>query len=196
MRGAVLSESVRIYLLNGFDPKVSAEERTRVSQRFVADALRRYLEETGREIPEALLQNLRFVYGPHGKPFLADGALKDLFFSLSHTKGIAACAVSEKEIGCDIERPLTREMAPERLVKIAKRFFAPEEVEKLLPDPAGAFFPIWTKKEAYVKWTGRGLGEGLASFSVFDLPGHIVCENVTLRDAEDAVCAVCYAKEA
>jgi phosphopantetheinyl transferase len=87
-------------------------------------------------------------------------------------------------------------MAPERLVKIAKRFFAPEEAEMLLPDPTGAFFPIWTKKEAYVKWTGRGLAEGLSSFSVFGLPERIVCENVTLAGAEDAVCAVCYERGA
>ncbi|MDR0874824.1 MAG: 4'-phosphopantetheinyl transferase superfamily protein [Clostridiales Family XIII bacterium] len=201
-----MTESVRVYFQNDFDTKASAEKRAQSSRRFVADSLRRYLEHAGREIPKAAIDGVAkgalpdgspaFVYGPHGKPFFADPSLTGLYFSLSHTTGACVCAVSDAPVGCDIERPKIRDMQEDRFVKIAKRFFAPDEAERIMHDPVHAFFPIWTKKEAFVKWTGKGIAEGLSSFSVFDLPERIVCENVTLAGAEDAVCAICYAPEA
>ena len=192
---ATMSESVRVYLMDDYGAKAVAEVRDQVSKRFVADSLRNYLKSNDYEISENSLEELVFSYGSHGKPFFADPMLKGLYFSLSHTKGIAVCAVADKEIGCDIERPGARRMNPESAIKIAKRYFASEEYEMLLSDPVGSFFPIWTKKEAYVKWTGRGFSEGFSSFSVFSLPEHIVCESLKLVGAEDAECAICFGRE-
>ncbi|GHU64627.1 hypothetical protein AGMMS49983_10740 [Clostridia bacterium] len=202
MSSAASPERVCVYLLSDIDTKASAEERARVSRRFVADSVRRYCEQEGRAVSETAIQGLvvgtltdgtpAFEYGTHGKPFFADPALKDLYFSLSHTREIEVCAVCRTAVGCDIEYPKFRHLEAARMVKIAKRFFAPDEFEKLLPDPAGTFFSIWTKKEAYVKWTGNGFAEGFSSFSVFDLPEGVVCEKRILTGVEDAECAVCY----
>ena len=192
---ATMPERVRVYLMEDYGAKAVAGGRDRVSKRFITDSLRDYLESNDHEIPEDSLNELVFSFGSHGKPFFADPMLKGLYFSLSHTKGIAVCAVADKEIGCDIERPGARRMDSESAIKIAKRYFAHEEYEMLLSDPVGSFFPIWTKKEAYVKWTGRGFAEGFSSFSVFSLPEHIVCESLKLAGAGDAECAICFGRE-
>lgn len=181
--------------MEDYGAKAVSGVRDQVSKRFITDSLRSYLESNDHEIPKDSLDKPIFSYGPHGKPFFADPMLKGLYFSLSHTKGIAVCAVADKEVGCDIEWPGARKMDSEKAIKIAKRYFAPEEYEMLLSDPVGSFFPIWTKKEAYVKWTGGGFAEGFSSFSVFSLPEHIVCENIKIAGVEDVECAICFSRE-
>ena len=85
-----------------------------------------------------------------GKPYFPDGRFE---FSLTHTRTIAALAVSDKPVGVDAEtfRPVRqgvaqRSMGPEELAWIAAQ---PEEHEALLT--------LWTCKEALVKRSGQGL---------------------------------------
>ena len=71
--------------------------------------------------------------------------------------GGAACAV--RRIGVDVEK-----IRPRRVDRIAARFFSKREREFLTAQPdeihrLRAFYQIWTRKEAYLKMTGRGLGE-------------------------------------
>src|SRR5207245_857335 len=71
-----------------------------------------------------------------------------------------------KEVGIDVERVRS---IPE-MARIAQRFFAPAELESWnrMPDekrPVG-FFRCWTRKEAFLKATGEGLGRALDSFAV------------------------------
>ena len=104
----------------------------------------------------------------YGKPYLP--GLPDFHFSLSHSGNMALCAVSPKEIGCDIEAP--RGYDPQ----IAKRFFHPAEKEWLFSRPADeqsdAFFRLWTGKESFIKALGLGLNLPLDSFAV--IPGETV----------------------
>jgi 4'-phosphopantetheinyl transferase len=109
---------------------------------------------------------LTFVTGAAGKPSLSDVAHAPAF-NLSHTEDFAALAVSGTPVlalGIDIERirPI------ERL--IARRFFSQSETAALeaLPDEARieTFYRIWTRKEAFVKATGDGLGFPLDAFDV------------------------------
>jgi phosphopantetheinyl transferase len=62
-----------------------------------------------------------------------------------------------------------------RYLKIARRHFREDErrVAETAADRGydallAQFFLIWTRKEAYVKYTGRGLGAGLGTFSALD----------------------------
>ncbi len=122
-------------------------------------------------------QELRFRYGPRGKPELADG-LGDgnLRFNLAHSHELALYAFSQnREIGVDVEhlKPIPD---AERIVS---RFFSASEYEQLRQLPADqkqqGFFNGWTRKEAYIKALGDGLFHALDRFQVSLIPGEPVC---------------------
>jgi 4'-phosphopantetheinyl transferase len=108
---------------------------------------------------------LAFGVEPKGKPFLADHPR--VRFNLSHSRNFAMVAVAlDREVGVDIER-----IRPERSTGgIAARFFASAEVQALDATPdhdrVAAFFACWSRKEAYIKARGEGLGIPLDSFVV------------------------------
>lgn len=97
--------------------------------------------------------------GKNGKPE-AEG----IQFNLSHTDGLAVCAVGKLPVGCDVEKI---KKAPE---KIAERYFTENEAAYLKKCSADVyneeFFRFWTTKEAYMKMTGEGLSLGLDQFEV------------------------------
>ncbi len=98
----------------------------------------------------------------HGKPYVKE--LPDVHFSITHGGGYWACAVGGCEVGLDIQ-----EIRERKTDKIAERFFHPSEIAYLAEHGGPEeFFRIWAKKESYVKYTGKGLTEGLDYFSVVD----------------------------
>lgn len=112
---------------------------------------------------------LTFAYGMRGKPGLPDQSLR---FNLAHSGGLGVLAVTRhRELGIDIERirPL------ENWAGVMNSFFsiAEQEAIRSLPETLGlsAFFTCWTRKEAYVKATGEGIGVPLDRFNVSVLPG-------------------------
>lgn len=117
-------------------------------------------------------QEVRFAYGPRGKPFLAPPQASGLWFNLSNSDELALVGVVHgQEIGVDVE--LVKPMSD--LEAIAERFFSPSERDalRLLPaaqKPTG-FFNCWTRKEAYLKAVGEGLAAPLDSFDVTLAPG-------------------------
>jgi len=108
-----------------------------------------------------------FVNGPHGRPEIA-APRSSLRFNLSHTKGLAACAITDGcEVGIDVEH-IGRSLAPH---KLAKRFFSEREAADLNQLSGGLehsrFLEYWTLKEAYIKARGLGLAIPLSSFSFY-----------------------------
>lgn len=110
-----------------------------------------------------------FAAGPHGRPEIAAplewaGRLR---FNLSHTRGLVACGLArERDIGVDVERS----GRAAHVLGVARRFFAPAEVDAVLaaveePERRRRFFEIWTLKEAYIKARGLGLSLSLQSFA-------------------------------
>lgn len=100
---------------------------------------------------------LSFSYGSNGKPYVANGP----YFSLSHSSKYVACAVSDREIGMDLQRK-----EPSNKHKMIHRYFQQEEkrvLEKARDEKEiqQLFYEIWTRKEAYGKLTGNGLKDGL-----------------------------------
>jgi 4'-phosphopantetheinyl transferase len=112
---------------------------------------------------------LRFAYGPTGKPALAACGLG---FNLSHSDELALFAFARgRELGIDVERERELPDAGE----IASRYFSPAErgAWARLPheERPRAFFRCWVRKEAFIKATGDGLSRPLDSFDVTLAPG-------------------------
>jgi len=106
--------------------------------------------------------DIQFVIGEHGKPSVADTALR---FNLSHSHELALIAVaSERELGVDIERTRRRRDP----LRIARRYFTRAENDAIegADDRVIAFYRYWVAKEALLKATGLGLAAGLGSFEV------------------------------
>lgn len=98
-----------------------------------------------------------------GKPRLEDGVGVDLRFNLAHSGGVVMLGVAvARAVGVDVEfmRPL------DDLEGVMRTAFTPAERDDVLacaPDARAArFFRLWTRKEAYLKATGRGLSGGMA----------------------------------
>ena len=81
----------------------------------------------------------------NGKPYVDS----DVYFSLSHTKGLTVCAVSRENIGVDAE--MLREMKNKE--KILKRYHISEK-EKVSDKE---FFEKWTQFESRIKFFGETL---------------------------------------
>ena len=139
-----------------------------------------------------LLQNYGLLPGDYslekaegGKPFLT-GRAKQVHFNLSHSGEYVVCAFSDSEIGVDIEK-----IGMERM-RVARRFFHPEEIQAL--ERAGEdgrkelFFRYWSVKESFLKYKGTALRCPLSSFAVDGLPGEI-------RIRQDAVYLPVYVRE-
>src|SRR5258708_2804197 len=115
---------------------------------------------------------IAFGYGPRGKPFVAPCGGAPIEFNVSHTVGMAVYAITRgRPVGIDVE--YVREVKDAG--GIVARQFAAEEIAayKALPAAARqhAFFYLWTRKEAYIKALGEGLGHPLDCFAVSLEPG-------------------------
>ena len=79
---------------------------------------------------------------------------KHCYFNISDTKNIAVCAVSDKEVGIDIEH--TRELKD----PLIRRAFTPDEINfaKSLPEDKQLLYytRLWNLKESVMKWYGLG----------------------------------------
>ena len=83
-------------------------------------------------------------YGPHGKP-----ELPDIYFNLSHSQDYVVCTMSDKPVGCDIEKVgKSRENVAERFFTEKERMYLSTFEEK---DRLNEFYRIWTMKESYLK---------------------------------------------
>lgn len=125
-------------------------------------------------------------YNEHGKPFAKN---LPVHFSISHSDDIAVCAVSDKEIGIDIEK--IRDVNP----RSAERFASEKEQEYIRKCEKG-FFEIWTLKEAYFKCIGTGLGADIKNVT-FDISEEgVACSESGyklsfIQIETDYVCSVC-----
>lgn len=99
---------------------------------------------------------IAYRYGAHGKPMIADFPKH---FNLSHSGDYVVCAVSDGEVGVDIQKWVPFKE------RTAERFFAPEEWKLLQTLPmeqrTEMFYRLWTRKEAYGKYTGLGIPDAV-----------------------------------
>ena len=156
-----------------FKRTLNPDEVARSEKFSVPHARERYVAARGilRQLLGGYLDlepaKVEFVYGPQGKPRLSRAHDSDIFFNVSHSQTLGLFAFAKgQEVGVDVEEVRTDFKGME----IANRFFSDEEAAALsnLPPKLAeeGFFNCWTKKEAYVKAVGVGMGISLRSFTV------------------------------
>jgi len=96
--------------------------------------------------------DLNIIREKDGKPCFESAPL---FFSLSHSSGLATAVLSDSPVGIDIEAIDSHR----KFSGVAKRFFSPSECEQinLSKSPADTFYSLWTQKEAFSKISGTGV---------------------------------------
>jgi 4'-phosphopantetheinyl transferase len=148
-----------------------------------------------RFAPEVTPKAWRFTRGRYGRPFISTPqSAEPLHFTLSHTDGFVACAVSTCErIGIDVEAT----DRPAAHLEIARTFFSSLELASLTSLPPAQqkdrFFDIWTLKEAYVKARGMGLQLPLDGFAIHVAPLQKLAISFS-RDLGDDPKSWCFSK--
>jgi len=147
-------------------PLISPEKRERIRQfRFFRDMRNCLLGDVLArvEICRATgLSNkqLEFSTNLYGKPFLLNNY--HTHFNISHAGNYVACVVTDEPVGIDMELIKSADL------RIAERFFAPDETAYIMADEQTLrFYETWTMKESRIKWEGVGLNKSMSSFSVF-----------------------------
>lgn len=97
----------------------------------------------------------------YGKAYISN--FENVYFNLSHSGKMVLCAISDREVGVDIEYS-----DPEIDLNIAKLYFYNGEYESIMnsQNPADEFFKYWVLKESYMKYTGLGMNLKLDSFEI------------------------------
>jgi 4'-phosphopantetheinyl transferase len=130
-------------------------------------------------------KDIVFYNNEWNKPFLKD--FNNFHFNISHSGNWVVCAIDDSSVGIDIEKI--------HLVEdydIAKRFFSKAEYEALLRKNSSQrmsfFYDLWSIKESYVKWVGKGLSIPLDSFSIY-------LEDNAIKLITDNQYDICYFKQ-
>lgn len=97
-----------------------------------------------------------FVRSEGGKPALLE--YPEIYFNLSHCKRGLMCALSDAQVGCDIES-IQDPLKPDLVHYCCNE----EETASVFAaaNPALRFTELWTRKEALVKLTGEGLTDDI-----------------------------------
>ena len=158
---------------------LSTDEQQRAERFRFPGGKRRYTIARGslRRILAAYLEvepaSIRFRYSGLGKPLLGGPHLEsDLSFNVAHSHELALIAVArQRAIGVDIEH--VRQVRS--FLELAERYFSPAEVAALRSIEGesaqlSAFLTAWTRKEALLKATGKGLSISLDQVEVTMTP--------------------------
>ena len=123
-----------------------------------------YVRQTIADYMHIAPQDLQFTEGDHKKPgFSNPGALH---FSISYTTDAAAVMISQGPAGLDLEK-----LRPHKM-RFKDNLGTPAELARLRqsPEDLPLFYEFWTRKEAWLKYTGEGLSVPLNSFDVWRPP--------------------------
>ena len=119
----------------------------------------------------SLLAGVLFNYGLEN-----NRNAKQVFYSISHSGDYAICVLADRRVGVDIEnsfRSLFSEEKEDQRNRVAKKCFTMREsIEHHSRDGEEKiehFLDLWTKKEAYSKAIGKGLGIDFALIDTQEL---------------------------
>ena len=93
--------------------------------------------------------NKTIVYNENDKPYVNDNSI---YFNISHSDNLVACAISDKEIGVDIES------IKEFSFDLINNVYNYEEIDFIKETKDFSLYTkLWTMKESYMKYLGTGL---------------------------------------
>ena len=147
-----------------------ARDKYTDGESMLRECLSHYAKENSIDLSEEQVRSTPIKKEAHGKPFFAE--IPGVFFSVSHSSDLWGCAFSDLPVGFDLEntergrRKNLREKQEDRFLAIAKRYFSSEEYIYTTENGSNAFFCVWVRKEAFVKYLGTGIASGLNTFSV------------------------------
>lgn len=155
-----LHQSVRMTNRNGGG---SVKTRSELGEKLVFSALKDYCNREKLLLPALAVEEIKIRREPKGKPYFEgiSPGIPPIYFSVSHTGNLWGCVMAEEQVGFDMEK--LRDNI--NYLRIAERFFTQEECQLIRSAGLEAFFEVWVRKEAYVKYLGTGLSEGLSGFS-------------------------------
>lgn len=185
--------------LTDFDELYLKDEYRKVSSRFIsADGEKLSMRKESllgklllsRTLEERGIGEYKVEYKGSEKPRLISE--EKLFFNISHSGDFVALAVSDNEVGCDIQeiRPYNE--------KVARRNYCEKEraLIEACEDKDDVFIRMWALKESILKFTGKGISGGL---STYDFSPYIKEEsfeafgvNFYIVKMENTYFALCY----
>jgi 4'-phosphopantetheinyl transferase len=142
-----------IYLYEGKNIKGEAGEA------LVREAASAWCQEQG--IPLTNPSMLEIKRTEKGKPYFPDLPVR---FSISHSGQMWICIMGLDACGIDLQEAKDCDF-----MKIAARYFSRYEQSLVMKRGLTGFYKIWTRREAFAKYTGQGLfGSPLPSFALED----------------------------
>ena len=125
-------------------------------------------------LSEENIDNPIFKTEKYGKTYISNH--KDVYFNLSHSGKMVLCAISDREVGADVEY-----IDSEIDLNIAKHYFYNSEYESIMKaqNKPDEFFKYWVLKESYMKYTGLGMNLKLDSFEI------IIEDTIKLKNDND-----------
>lgn len=131
-------------------------------------------------------ENAVILQSEKGKPYI-DGL--PVHYNVSHTGNMWMCIAGPEACGIDIQQETECDYE-----KIARRHFSEAEQAYVRNHGICGFFKIWTRREAYGKYTGQGFYGQMPEFAGEDGSLHEFTGGAYLREipiAEDIFCVYC-----
>lgn len=127
--------------------EISKERADKVRRLKMPDDKKRCI--AGGLLINHFLNGAKISVNEFGKPVADNG----MYFNISHSGDYVLFALSESEIGCDIEK-----MHYVNAQRTGKLVFCENEMKKIISatDRLRAFFDLWTRKESLLKCIGEG----------------------------------------
>ncbi len=166
-----------LYIYEGFR---GGTDRQKVTEKLVTEAAEKFASEQGIRLDGMSREICRTA---KGKPFFRELPIE---FSVSHTSDLWVCLISEKgmQVGVDIQ--IIKDTYIERVME---RYFTADEKEYVSENDGDRFFQIWVRKEAYAKYTGRGLSKELSEISTLN-NDEVEFVDFDIRDGVKGSCCV------
>lgn len=137
----------------------AANRQTRITSRAILKVLLgRYLSLNPADI--------KLTYNQHAKPIIENVSLKTVNFNVSHSGNWILMAIALNPIGIDIEYVNTS-FTYQNLLDFSFNVAEKHEIEKA-EFRHQQFYKLWTRKEALLKATGKGLIDELAQIPSLD----------------------------